>query len=238
MKIYLSFLVLISLTAHAQDKKTPLTLHFYNEEKIPLVIFDQDKNSGLYFEIISKTLKEAGIKVKLKRLNKLRARSDFAKGRTIISCCDNPLWRTTKQEVQIQSFSDPMVKVDDVLVYHEDNIFELKDLKDKRVVLVEGYSYKDEKTFKKKEYLKNELAILHYLRFKRGDIAIMNRLAAIYYIKKNNLPLVIGETFSKDDLHFRVNKDHPDLLNKINTAIKKLKNEKFYSQLLKKYSKY
>ncbi len=237
MRTILSFLILISLTAKAQDKESPLTLHFYNEEKIPLVIFDQDKNSGLYFEIISRTLLEAGIEFKLKRLNKIRAREEFAKERTVISCCDNPAWRTKKQELLIQRFSLPLLQVSDVLVFHKDNLFKVKDLKDKRVVLIEGYSYKGEESFKQKQYLNNELAILKYLSFKRGDISIINKMTAIHYIKQDQLPLVIGETFSKDNLHFRVNKAYPDLLGKINKAIKKLKKEKIYSRLLKKYNR-
>lgn len=230
--LYIIFVLLFSSACFAKA----FNIHFYQEEKVPLVINGKNgKTSGIYYDALTKILDEAQINYQIKKAPALRRRRAFWSGETYISCCSNPSWRSKAQEQDVQFFSLPFMQLQDVIIYPKSMRPNMARLHSYKFALVRGYTYKDEKSFKKVTRLVNERAILEFINSKRANLGIVNKTIAQYYINKLNLDLEIGPIYTTDDIHIRVHKNRKALLKPINKSIKKLKEEGFFNDLKKSY---
>ncbi|WP_127715826.1 ABC transporter substrate-binding protein [Halobacteriovorax sp. HLS] len=234
IKAILLFFFLGLSSYGAETLKVP----FYAESLAPLVIIEKGEyQGGLYHKFFSKILSRANIKFKLYPLPKSRLRQKFWEGGSLLTCCDNPAWRTFPKEIEVQKFSRPFMELRDVIVTRKDKHIELSNLSNIHFALKRGFSYKGDSKFKKISYLNDMNSILQFVELNRADAAIVNEYVFKEYSLRNKSNLIVAKEFSKDSIHIRVHSKREDLLKKINKAISDLKHEGYFQDSIDDYLK-
>jgi hypothetical protein len=197
---------------------------FYYKAKPPLVNIEGGTYvGGIYYDSFKAILNESKIKFSLSPLPKSRSRQHFWEGRSQISCCENPAWRTFPKEMEVQLFSKPFMQLRDLLIVNKNFSKNLKDSKSLHYALYRGYSYKGDVNFKRKTYLSSMDTMLKFVELGRADVTIVSEFTYLNYMKRKKANLKIGDVFSEDTIHIRVHRNSKNLLNVINKSIEKLK---------------
>lgn len=215
-----------------------LKIPFYAEQLPPLVLIEKGEyTGGIYHDFFSKILSRAKIKYSFYPLPKSRLRQNFWEGQSVLTCCDNPAWRTFPKEIEVQKFSKPFMLLKDVIVVRKDAHIDLRKMSNIHFALKRGFSYKGDSLFKKISYLNDMASILQFVELKRADAAIVNEYVFREYARNNKTSLIIAKDFSADTIHIRVHSKREDLLLKINKAIVELKQEGFFIDKVNEFLK-
>lgn len=225
----------MALTAHARE---PLDIPVFDQQRIPLVIIDNGYFSGIYMDMFREVLTSADIPHRFIPIPKQRARIMFERGETVLSCCDNPAWRTRDDELRTQLFSDAMHNTHDLFVFPPGKPFATDDLnvlKTRKVALVRGYGYRASEFFGTRIDIDSEANMLEFLRLGRADVAIVNENVLQHWLLTHPGAVEPGKCHDNASLHIRVHRKRADLLDPINQSIKRMIESGKREEILRKY---
>lgn len=216
----------------------PLVIPVYDLQRPPLVIIEDGRFSGIYMDLFHEVLTGAGIRFTFVPVPKQRARIMFERGETMLSCCDNPAWRTRDEEQKVQLFSDALHHTHDLFVFPPGKAFSTDDLsvlKDKNVALVRGYGYHASEFFGTRIDIDSETNMLEFLSLGRADVAIVNENILQLWLQTHPGKIVVGKCHDDASLHIRVHRQRADLLDPINQSIKRMIESGKREEILRKY---
>lgn len=231
MKTLFSILILLNFNILAKVYDIPI----YDQSREPLVIIKDGVYSGLYIESFEAILKTAKIEYRFVPLPNDRRRQAFIDGKYLIECCSNESWRTKSEEIRIQRFSDSFLTSKDIFIFSEASLIKNPEKFNLKFALVKGFDYGGyEDIVANKTYLITDVVMLEFLSRNRAQVGIVDESVFAYH-KFDHPSLVKGDIFKKSQIKIRVNKNEDELIDRINTAIAKLKSDGFFKKLEEKY---
>lgn len=147
----------------------------------------------------------------------------------------------TEERKKSVDFTDPYVVTGSVLVTREDtdDITELADIKGKKVGVGGGTTFEEVANSVEGADVKLYKAVSDYIQDltnKRLDVIINDQLLMNYNIKENNLPIkVTSDILNKDEIGMAVNKGNEDFVEKVNNALKEMKEDGTYKEIYKEW---
>ena len=147
----------------------------------------------------------------------------------------------TEERKKSVDFTDPYVVTGSVLVTREDtdDITELADIKGKKVGVGGGTTFEEVANSVEGADVKLYKAVSDYIQDltnNRLDVIINDQLLMNYNIKENNLPIkVTSDILNKDEIGMAVNKGNEDFVEKVNSALKEMKDDGTYKEIYKKW---
>ncbi|HEX5841845.1 MAG TPA: transporter substrate-binding domain-containing protein [Pseudomonas sp.] len=212
---------------------------FYNYP--PMMI--EDGRTGIYQDIFDELGKLTGDKFDVQYYPYPRIGLLFNSGQLDIEPGVYPGWVRSQPTPGV--FSAPFGQVVDVMVFAPGKAFPVKrpeDLRGKSVGLVRGYAYPDLVPLIEAGQLDrrnglNEAQLLEMLAKSRFDQIVANKAIVQYSMIK--MPeyryLEIGDVMSSFDVSMRVHPKHEAWLDKLDTAILKLKQQGVIKKIYAKY---
>ncbi len=152
----------------------------------------------------------------------------------------SPEWLSEKErENDMFRYSDNLFTVEEYLVSLSKNINKWQDLeaiKKHPVGTVLGYYYYDDERFTRVDF-HSEKELVKALQLNRIEVAIIDKLSAIYWSNWFNINTQLGALHSQGNLKIRIRAEHQSLLKNINAAIEQLKNNGTIDTIINKYTK-
>lgn len=170
-------------------------------------------------------LQEAGIDARHKDVGLSEARKLFRKGKIVLSCCASLAWRQHPEELQVQVFSEPFFYIINHLILRKGRRYIIpdpSDVRDFKVVIVEGYSFEDNIQFGEVLRAPTLTQALQMVASGKADMTIANNQEFFGHQRIQALPIIMGPEQNRHVLHARVHKSRPDILARINSALARL----------------
>lgn len=147
----------------------------------------------------------------------------------------------TDERKEKVDFSEPYYNAKQVMIVKEDSdIAKAKDMKDKKIVVIQGYT--GETCVKKlgysyQSFKKGTEAILELVNGK-CDVVVIDSATADKYVKDNKGLKIVedNDQFDNEEYAIAVKKGNKDLLDQINKSIKKMKENGKINELAAKYA--
>ncbi|WP_342513532.1 transporter substrate-binding domain-containing protein [Sporosarcina sp. FSL K6-1522] len=208
----------------------------------PLIYKDQGQLSGMDYDILNAIAKHENLALEYKEMKfdgffaALQARQAdvAASGITI-----------TDERKEIVDFTDVYYESGLVLVTRNDSSIEtFEDLKDKTIVATNGSTTHEMAKEVAAQYDAKSKALKEtdtvYLDVENGysDALIMNRPPLLYKMKvsgDNNKLKIVGENLTIDRYAYAVSKDKPELKEKLNSGLQKIKISGEYDEIVDKW---
>ncbi|CCQ11082.1 hypothetical protein PALB_19560 [Pseudoalteromonas luteoviolacea B = ATCC 29581] len=185
--------------------------------------------------MISAILKEAGISGQNIELPAKRT-NYYLQTEQIDFDVISPSW-LSESELGNEKFvySHPILEIKEFIVIRQgfqyiDHIHRKK----RPVGTVRGYYYHDDNEFERLDF-NSEKELLQALEMQRIDSIIVGDLPALYWGKKLDIAFSFAATHSVGHLHLRLLAKHQPLLDKLNQAISKLREEGRFTQIEQSY---
>lgn len=179
---------------------------------------------GINVDIMSAIAHEVGAEIDFKDYSIAEGREKFLDGEVTIDCCLNEVWFPNQSDYHI--FSDPIYHLIEVFVFPKGKVFPVpttKALKDKTVIGIAGFTYPGQENYGKRIDGKNPREVLDLLIAGKGDVAVMERHAASFYINNFKFKAEYGDPYYSVKVGVRLHKTLAHRLDDINKAIEKIK---------------
>ncbi|WP_028865888.1 substrate-binding periplasmic protein [Psychromonas aquimarina] len=172
-----------------------------------------------------------------------RAQKRFKEGHVQIECCVNEAWRSSEEQVEVSLWTDPVMTVEEVLIFPVGKPFEFnkyEDLQGKVISTVRGYGYVGSEFFIRSDSGDN-ISQIQKVALERADAGIIDRTALFYALKNSRilkdrgLEIEIGPVINRSELKVRVHISRPELLVPINAAINKMKQDGTIQKIIDSY---
>ncbi|GHF19898.1 hypothetical protein GCM10017044_13340 [Kordiimonas sediminis] len=205
-----------------------LVLLFTSFESTSLFAEDKirvgESYSNLYSHVWTRVLDEAEINAEFVLPPHTRKRRMFVAGDLILDCCSAPVWRIEPEEVETQLHTIPLLNLQEVYVFRKGGVrpITMKSFELLRIAIVRGFSYEQDEVFTNVIQGGTKRDALELVAAGRADFTIMDEREFKAYMDVSPLPLEIGGVHSSLPLTARVHKSRPDLLPRLNAAIKRL----------------
>lgn len=170
-------------------------------------------------------LQEADINVRHKDIGLSEARKLFREGKIVLSCCASLAWRQHPEELQVQVFSEPFFYITNHLILRKGRRYIIPDpldVRDFKVVIVEGYSFEENIQFGEVLRAPNLTQALQMVANGKADMTIANSQEYFGHQRTRALPIIMGPELNRHVLHARVHKSRPDILARVNSALARL----------------
>lgn len=146
----------------------------------------------------------------------------------------------TDERKEKYAFSEPYTVSGGQVIVHEDNkdIKGLEDLEGKTVGTTQGSNYAEaaEKAGADLKYYKGIAQVLADLNVNRIDAALNDRLFVQQELKDDSYKVkAVGEPFSKTKMAFAFRKDQDKLIEKVNNALKEMKEDGTIEEISQNY---
>ncbi|MER2262928.1 MAG: transporter substrate-binding domain-containing protein [Psychrobacillus sp.] len=147
----------------------------------------------------------------------------------------------TEERKKSVDFTDPYVITGSVLITREEtnDISKLEDIKGKKVGVGGGTTFEEIAKSVDGADVKLYKAFTDYLedlKNERLDVIINDQLLMSYNIKENKLPIkVASEILKVDEVGMAVNKGNEDFIEKVNEALRDMKEDGTYNEIYKKW---
>jgi len=174
-----------------------------------------------------------------------RAQVRFKEGNVQIECCVNDAWRASEEQVAVSLWTDTVLVVEEVLIFPVGKSFEfnkLEDLKGKFISTVRGYGYVGSEFFTRSDSGDN-ISQIQKVALGRTDAGIIDRVELSYMLKhskilkERNIEIEIGPVINRSELKIRVHTSRPELVEPINKAINKMKQDGTVQNAIDSYIK-
>jgi len=210
----------------------------YDHHQPPLVLFNQGEASGIYIDLFREILIRANIESTFVVVPKKRARMMFEEGDSLISCCDNPAWRTRPKEQKVQLFSFAFYNTKDIFIFPKGKKFSIDDLSSlttKSVAVIRGYGYRGSEWFGERNDFGGEYDLLKFISLGRADVGIVNHDVAKRWVLENGSKIELGSYHDIASLHVRVHRKRQNLLPNINQAISSIISDGTREEIIGRY---
>jgi len=196
---------------------------------------------GIYIDLIREVAKRIGVHIKEKTYPINRRRELFLRGKIVITCCVNPVWRSKPEEKEIQLFSIPLHIGREMFLFPNGKSFPIpnpESLKPKSVVGIDGYTYLGEKYFGTRMDVRDPAQVVRMISVGRGDVGLLQYEVANFHAKQQNAEIEFGPVHHSSPMQIRLHKSKAPYLPKINKAITDLKKEGVIKRIFKKYENF
>lgn len=181
---------------------------------------------GIEVDLTKAIAEKLGIDLQFKELSIPDGRKAFLNNEVNVDCCLNPIWFPKPEAQIVQLFSDPLYRLMEIWVFPKNMAFTIettKDLKNKRVGTINGFTYPEEQNFGSRIDGKDVAEVLSFLANGLADVAVLERHAVVYALNAKKLPIEFGRLFYAIEVGLRINKNQAHLLPKINHAIAEMR---------------
>lgn len=240
--IFLLVFVIISNSSIYADPA--LTVRVQRNAYAPYVILDpQTEAKGILIEVLRKSATEQNIQLLTKKFPKKRVIKGLLHGQIDAA----PMAKEWFSEKGPFLFSDPIVKIQDVLVSLRSSPIEYstpEKLKGLRIITHLGFKYPLLDPYFKNRKIrrrdgKNEFIMLKMLKLKRGEAAVLNHLVALWLIKNNpdfqNLYSISKNEISNVAYRIIFHEKWAPFVKKFNQDLKRMKQNGDLKKIISKY---
>ncbi len=145
----------------------------------------------------------------------------------------------TEKRLKTVDFSTPYYKATQVMIVKDADIKSAKDMADKKIVVIQGYTGETcvkDMGYKYEAFKKGSEAILE-LKNGKCDVVVIDSATAQKYIKDNAELKIVedADAFEAEEYAIAVKKGNTELLNQINESIEKMLADGTISELAAKY---
>ena len=171
-------------------------------------------------------LSEAQLEVRMISAPRDVRRDMFARGELVLDCCSVPEWRDRDDEKAAQLWSYPFFYTVDHLILQAGRSYDLPDPTDLlgyKVGIVQGFSYRLDDRFGSTLSRVSLDEVFELVATGGADMTIANHQEFRRRQALKPRPLVLGPAHHELGLMARVHKSRPDLLVRLNDAIRRLK---------------
>ncbi|WP_262690795.1 substrate-binding periplasmic protein [Kordiimonas aestuarii] len=170
-------------------------------------------------------LNEAGIEAKLIAAPRGVRRDMFVRGELVLDCCSVEAWRNRADEIETQLWTVPFFYTVDHLILQAGRRYDIPDPLDLtafKVGIVQGFTYKKDTHFGDVISRVSLGEVFEAVAAGEADLTIANHQEFRRRQKLTPLPLVLGPEYHRLGLRARVHNSRPDLLPRVEAAIKRL----------------
>ncbi|MCJ9428039.1 substrate-binding periplasmic protein [Kordiimonas marina] len=183
-------------------------------------------NSIEYSRVWEAILNDAGIRADFVIAPTDKKRQMFVNGAIQLDCCASPLWRQKPEEKAVQLFSDVFYRSPEYYVFPEGHVLKIKaaqDLRQFRVAVIRGFSYKGEEDFGSVVECRDMNELLDTVAAGKADLAFINLNDYQRRMREKPRAVALGQLAFIADLRIQVRRSSAKLLPRINGAIARLK---------------
>jgi len=212
----------------------------------PYWIIKGDKVSGIFSDVMHELEKRLGVTLMANRpLPVIRAQRAFKIGSVHLECCVNSAWRKDTGQEQMTLWSDPVLTVEEILIFAPKKSFpyeKLQDLTGKTISTVRGYGYVGSHYFKRDDSASN-ITQVRKVALGRNVAGIIDRVELAYMMKHNeefklaNFFVEVGPVINRSQLKMRVHISRKALVAPINAAIAAMKKDGTIQRIVDGYVK-
>ena len=209
------------------------------DDRPPLTYTLDGNHVGLIIDIVREVGRRIGVDITTEVVGATERRKGFVQGKYVIECCIIEVWRTRPEEIAVQLFSDPVLRIQDIFIFPPQKAFPIPNmnaLKDKEVGTIHGYSYQGEENFGSRIDHESALPLLDSISQGRVDVGIFQRRAAAFHSRQRNLNLTFGPLHHEVQASIRLHKSKAQFLRAINEAIKAMEKDGTFKSLSDKHS--
>jgi len=181
---------------------------------------------GIEVDLAKAVAKKVGVKLEFASLSVAQGRKGFQEGKITIDCCLNQIWFPGPSNEQAQLFSKSIYRLIEIWFFPRGKSFPIgstKDLKDKRVAGIKGFSYPGENDFGSRIDGKDVASVLQLLVDGKADVAVLERHAAKTVLNHQSFDVEFGPLYYDVNVGLRLHRSLENWLPKVNKAIRELK---------------
>jgi len=190
---------------------------------------------GINVDLISRIADELGIELTFKDYTIAQGRKKFQTGELNVDCCLNKVWFPGQNDVHM--FSDPIYRLIEVFVFPKGKMFPVsstKELKDKRVAGIAGFTYPNQQDYGSRIDGNSPLEVLELLRDGKADVAVLERHAASFLMNHHKFKVEFGDPYYSVGVGVRLHRSEEHHLKKINKIIQEMKNNGFVASVIRR----
>lgn len=209
-----------------------------NAEFPPYEYVDNGKITGIDMDIMQAICDEIGVELKIENMKFDSIIASVNAGKADVGAAGMTVTDERKKNVD---FSDPYTTSKQVIIVYDDEIDSVDDLIGKTIGVQLGTTgdiyatdYETDGTAKVERYSKAADAV-QALKQGKIDCVILDEQPAKNFVEKNNDIKIIDEEFTLEDYALCLKKGRTDLLDKINAALKKLKDDGIIAGIITNY---
>ncbi|GLX77269.1 hypothetical protein tinsulaeT_06090 [Thalassotalea insulae] len=232
-------LFLLTLQIQAQEINRPVILTYDIGSTSAWVPFGYSGNQvdpGILVELVRLIMQEAQIELHANSLPPKRAVRALETGELDFDIV-SPNWFKDGNIGDNYVSSDVIINVTEYFITLPENANKYQTLKQIYggvIGTVAGYSYVDDNKFTRADF-RSESELMLGLKKHRYDVAIMEKLAALYWAQHHNVALSFAAIHTTGGVVFRLRKEHQSLVPRINKVIKKFQQNGQINQVVNKY---
>jgi ABC-type amino acid transport substrate-binding protein len=224
------------------------TLRISGTEWPPYFYYEAGTSKGLFSEFYAELKKRTGIDFQIITMPQKRMLQSFREGAVDAESFTNPAWRIADND--ISAYTIPIMESVDVVLMLKNRMIHGRSSADFYGMTLGcnlGYFYGEgfKDGFESKKIIRDDAvgveASIKKLKLGRVDAIILDRLEAAYAIKRLNFdPDIFGIAYTFRNispLSMRIHTSKADLVPKLDSAIKSMKDDGFVAKLLNAYLK-
>lgn len=172
-------------------------------------------------------IEEAGIKANYFKYDFIKRNKMFLRGDLVLECCSIPKWHDSKEEQEVQLYTESFFSTYEHLIHNKDKKIEILNLEEVakyKISMVKGFNHKGDHLFKDVQYFETITESLKAVDDGLADIAFVNNQEFGKFQRHHPNNLTLGIVWEHIPFAIRVRKNEAHLLPRLNTAIRKLRN--------------
>lgn len=211
----------------------------------PYWIVRDGKVGGILSDFMQALGRELAVELEAAHpLPPLRAQKQFREGRVQLECCVSMAWRSAPEQAEVSLWSQPVLNVDEVLVFPPGRAFpyaRLEDLQGRTIATVRGYGYVGGQYFRRSDS-PDSIAQLYKVAQGRSEAGIIDRLELAYVLATHGeldalrIRVEQGPVINSSELRIRVHRSRPDLLAPLDAAIARLRKDGSLARIVQAYA--
>lgn len=183
---------------------------------------------GIEVDLARAIAAKVGAPLSFKTLDVAEGRRSFLTGNVTVDCCLAKIWFPGPENDAVQVFSAPIYRLMEIWFFPPKKSFPIqstKDLKDKRVAAIRGFTYPGQDDFGTRIDGGDVESVLKLILDGKADVAVLERHAAKYVIDRKNLKVEFGPPYYDVQAGLRLHRSLAAWLPKVNKAIAEMKDE-------------
>lgn len=174
----------------------------------------------------------------------LRTQKLFREGQLQIECCVSKSWRSDAEQVEVSSWTVPVLETEEMLIFPPGKSFSyarLEDLHGRSIATVRGYGYVGSDRFQRNDGA-DVRALIYRVAQGRSEAGILDRLEWRYLqrveaqLRSPRWQVEEGPTIHRSQLRLRLHRDLLVRLEAFNTAIRSLQKDGTLARIVAKYA--
>lgn len=210
----------------------------------PYWIVEDGRGHGILGKLMQHLASQADLELEasppypVKRVQKM-----FSNAKLTVECCMNRSWRPAEDSHGESLWTEPVMTTHEVLVFPKGQTFNAsssQDLAGKQVATILGYGYANDDLYTRNDVLTN-IAQLKLVAARRVDVGIVDMHELQYLLSTHETAQTLagqtnmGPKIGSSELRMRVHSARPDLLEKLNQQIKRIKSDGTLSRISSLY---